>query len=185
APNIVANFTDYFLRRSPRLQSNLTLALTNEQFERLMGAVHTSNNRVGTFSTCTARYNGERNPTKVEEFIAAISTFKMLEKINDCDAINGMPMLLEGDAAEWWRGIKDNVTDFVDVVCKLRESFSPARPAWRIYYEIFELKQQKNEPTDTFIRRKRALFSQLKNVPAEAEQPDMLFGMLHAQIRER
>ncbi|XP_017473239.1 PREDICTED: uncharacterized protein LOC108364160 isoform X2 [Rhagoletis zephyria] len=163
----------------------MSVSLTTEQFERLIRAVHTTNDRTGTFSTCNARYNGERNPSKVEEFIAAISTFKTVEKINDVDAIKGMPMLLEGDAAEWWRGVKDEFADFADVVRRLRESFSPPKPAWRIYSEIFDIKQNKTEPTDTFIRKKRALFSQLQNVPAEAEQLDMLFGMLHAQIRKR
>ncbi|XP_017464511.1 PREDICTED: uncharacterized protein LOC108357933 [Rhagoletis zephyria] len=163
----------------------MAISLTYEQLERLMRAVPTNNDRVGIFSTCSARYNGERNPIKIEEFIAAISTFKIVEKISDADAINEMPTLLEGDAAEWWRGIKDHVTDFIDVLRKLRKCFSPPRPAWKIYAEIFELKQQKNEPTDTFIRKKRALFSQLEKAPAEAEQLDMLFGMLHAQVRER
>lgn len=47
------------------------------------------------------------------------------------------------------------------------------------------MKQQKNEPTDSFIRKKRALFAQFPNCPTESDQLDMLFGMLHSQIRER
>lgn len=67
----------------------------------------------------------------------------------------------------------------------LREAFSPPKPAWRVYAEINEAKQQKNEPTDTFITKKRSLFAQLTNEPAECDQIDMVFGLLHSQIRER
>lgn len=80
----------------------------------------------------------------MEGFIASVSTFTMVKNINDADAINGIPLLLEGDAAGWWRGVKDQVSTFTDVIRMLRESFSPAKPAWRIYSEIMESKQQKN-----------------------------------------
>ena len=159
--------------------------LTSEQFEQLMQRVGACNVRVGTFTTCTSRYSGERSSTKVEEFISAVTTFKALEKIKDADAISGMPMLLEGDAAEWWSGVKSNAESFDDVVRMLHEACSPPKPAWRICAEICEAHQQKGEPTDTFIRRKCVLFAQLTQKPSEATQIDILFGKLRAEIRER
>ncbi|KAI8118467.1 hypothetical protein CVS40_9878, partial [Lucilia cuprina] len=102
---------------------------------------------------------GERNSSKVEEFISAISTFKLVEKIPDPDVVTGMAMLLEGDTAEWWRGVKANVQSFDDVVRMLRESFCPPKP--------------------------RALFAQLPNCPAESDQLDVILCMLHSQICER
>ncbi|XP_075157653.1 activity-regulated cytoskeleton associated protein 2-like [Haematobia irritans] len=159
--------------------------LTTEQFEKLMQAVSTANVKPGTYSHCTARYNGERDPAKLEEFISAITTFKTVGKIGDDDAINSMPMLLLGDASEWWSGVKGKAKKFEDVLKMLRDSFCPPKPAWRIYAEIFEGKQQKNEATDTFIRKKRALFAKLPKAPSEGDQIDILFGMLHVQIRDR
>lgn len=173
------------LRSSQRLTMSTNPSLTTEQFERLMQAVAKANVKSGTYSHCTARYNGERDPVKLEEFIAAITTFKTVEKIEDDDAINSMPMLLLGDASEWWSGVKNKARKFEDVVRMLRESFCPPKPAWRIYAEIFEAKQQKNEATDTFIRKKRALFAKLPKIPLESDQIDILFGMLHVQIRDR
>ncbi|XP_053968777.1 activity-regulated cytoskeleton associated protein 2-like [Anastrepha ludens] len=158
---------------------------TTEQFEQLMQAVGHYNVRSGSLSNCTARYAGERDSTKVEEFIAAVGTFKAVEKISDADAITGMPMILEGDAAEWWRGVQPKPKVFEDVVRMLREAFCPPKPDWRIYAEMIESKQAKNEPTDSFVRRKRALFSQLTNAPSEIGQIDLLFGMIHLQIRDR
>lgn len=174
------------VRRSARIATRTNMvSLSTEQFERLLGAVNKRSERCGSFSSCSARYNGERNPSKVEEFISSISTFKVVENISDSNAVNGMPMILEGEAAEWWRGVKSSAKTFNDVIRMLRESFSPPKPAWRVYAEINEGKQQKREATDSFIRKKRALFAQLPNCPAEADQMDMVFGLLHSQVRER
>ncbi|XP_075158863.1 activity-regulated cytoskeleton associated protein 2-like [Haematobia irritans] len=163
----------------------MSLTLSTEQFEKLLNAVNKPSNKCGSFSGCSARYNGDRSPAKVEEFISAISTYKTVEHISDVNAVNGMPMLLEGDAAEWWSGVRANAKTFSDVIKMIRDAFSPPKPAWRIYSEINECRQQKSEPTDSFIRKKRTLFAQLPNIPSEADKIDMVFGMLHAQIRER
>ncbi|XP_073811718.1 activity-regulated cytoskeleton associated protein 2-like [Musca autumnalis] len=149
-------------------------SLTTEQFEKLVKAVAAANVKVGTFSHCTARYNGEKDSTKLEEFISAITTFKTVENIGDADAINSMPMLLLGDASEWWSGVKSKAKKFDDVVKMLRDSFCPAKPAWRIYAEIFEGKQQKNEAADVFIRKKRALFAKLPRTVLERSNFDEL-----------
>ena len=187
------------LRRSKRLackkstfeetatehSARIMATLTTEQFQKLVDQVNQPSARFGSFSSCTSRFNGERNPSKVEEFISAISTYKLVENITDENAVNSMPMLLEGDAAEWWRGVKASAEKFSDVTRMIRDAFSPPKPAWRIYAEINETKQQISEPTDSFIRKKRALFSRLEKVPDESDQIDILFGMLHSRIRER
>lgn len=176
----------YNLRRSERIATRTNMvSLTTEQFQELLVRVGEANVRVGSFSNCTSRFNGERDTSKVEEFISSISTFKMAENVSDENAVNCMPMLLEGDASEWWRGVKTSGLKFDDVIRMLREAFCPPKPNWRIYVEINETKQQMTEPTDSFIRKKRALFARLTNPPSEADQIDMLFGLLHSQIRER
>ncbi|XP_073821304.1 uncharacterized protein [Musca autumnalis] len=76
--------------------------------------------------------------------------------------------LLTRDAAELWSCVKGKAKTFKDVIKMSREAFAPPKPAWQIYAELFELKQGKNEPTDTFIRKKRTLFAQLAEVPTES-----------------
>ena len=88
-----------------------------------------------------------------------MSTFKTVESVTDVNAINSMPMLLDVDAAEWWRAVKSNAQTFGDVVRMIRDAFSPSKPAVRIFAEIAESKQQMTESTDTFIHKKSALFS--------------------------
>lgn len=161
------------------------VTLSTEQFQQLLSTVAQQSERCGSFSSCLARYNGVRDPAKVEEFIAAISTYKLVENISDGNAVNGMPMLLEGEAAEWWRGVKDSAKKFDDVIKMLRQTFSPKRLAWRIYAEIYEIRQQNKQATDSFVSRKRVLFAELPSPPEEADQIDMIFGLLRSDIRER
>ncbi|XP_061397364.1 activity-regulated cytoskeleton associated protein 2-like [Musca vetustissima] len=162
-----------------------TATLTAEMLEKLMRTVAEANIKVSSFANCSARYSGEGDATKVEEFISAITTFKMVENVSDENAINGMPMLLLGDASEWWAGVKGKAKKFDDVVKMLRDSFCPPKPAWRIYAEIMEGKQQRGEATDSFIRKKRALFAKLTKSPSENDQIDIIFGMLSIDIRDR
>ena len=61
-----------------------------------------------------------------------------MENIIDENAVNSMPMLLESDAAEWWRLVKSSAEKFSDVTRMIRDVFSPPKPAWRIYAEINE-----------------------------------------------
>ncbi|KAI8125535.1 hypothetical protein CVS40_4373 [Lucilia cuprina] len=157
---------------------------SDEQFQQILAAM-SGNVRSGSFTQCTARFKGQRDPAAVEEFLSAISVYKDIEKISDIDALRGMPLLLEDYAASWWIGVKDNVLTFEQAMSLIRSTFTPPIPDWRIFSNFFETKQQKNEPTDVFICKKRLLLSQLKVPPTEMIQINMLYGLLNINIRER
>lgn len=64
------------IRKSHRIAEKLKMVtLSTEQFERLLSAVNQPSENYGSFTNCSARYNGERNPSNVEEFISAISIY--------------------------------------------------------------------------------------------------------------
>uniref|UniRef100_A0A1I8N8S4 Uncharacterized protein n=1 Tax=Musca domestica TaxID=7370 RepID=A0A1I8N8S4_MUSDO len=146
------------------------VSLSTEQFKELLEAVNKQSEKWGSFSGYRSRFNGERNPVKVEEFISAVTPYKTVESISDANAVNGMPMLLEGEAVELWHGVKSKATTFADIEMRLRDAFSPPKPTWRIYAKINESKQQKNEPTDAFMYKERSFFSQLDKITDEADQ---------------
>ena len=50
-----------------------------EQFQQIIAAMGGST-RGGSFTQCTARYNGQRDPAGVEKFLPAISVYKDIEK---------------------------------------------------------------------------------------------------------
>lgn len=136
---------------------------TEEQFQLLVAKMTATQqaNKKGSFSTCTARFSGQRDPLKVEEFIATINVYKDIEAISDAEAVRGLPLLLEDNAVTWWQGIKDEAVTWNDAIKLLRNAFAPLKPAYRIYIEIFEERQSAEESTDNFICKKRALLSQL------------------------
>jgi hypothetical protein len=46
----------------------------------------------------------------VEEFVTAATIYKKVEGISDEDALEGLPLLLTGEANPWWNGIKCNAS---------------------------------------------------------------------------
>ncbi|KAI8118989.1 hypothetical protein CVS40_9414 [Lucilia cuprina] len=140
--------------------------------------------RSSSFTQCSVRFKGQRDPALIEDFLSAIVVFKDINRISDIDALRGIPFLLEDYAASWWIGVKDSICSFEQAISLIWTTFTPHIPDWRIFLKIFEIKQQKNEPTDTFISKKRLLFSQLMLSPAESIQLNILYGLLNTNIRE-
>ncbi|XP_045778552.1 activity-regulated cytoskeleton associated protein 2-like [Maniola jurtina] len=161
------------------------MPLSDEQFKALLAAVG-GGSKKGSFATCTISYEGERDSNTVEAFLAAVSVFKQVEKISDEDAIAGLPLILKKDAATWWQGIKEGITEWDDFKKKLRHSFAPKKPAYKIYQEIINVKQQYDEATEKFVAQNRMLLAQLpKPEHTEEQQLDMVFGQLKLTIKEK
>ncbi|GBP00805.1 Activity-regulated cytoskeleton associated protein 2, partial [Eumeta japonica] len=97
----------------------------------------------------------------VDVFIDAIETYKEVEQISDKDALKGISLLFNGLANIWWKGVRREAKTWDDAIHLLREHFSPTKPAYQIYLEIFETKQGNSEAIDPFICAKRALLAKL------------------------
>ena len=91
------------VRTEPTTAINTMAMFTQQQFQQILA--HMGRNRK-SFTDCSARFEGQHDPAKVEEFIAAVSIFKEIENISDAEAIRGMPLLLGKSAAIWWTGVK-------------------------------------------------------------------------------
>ncbi|KAF9797067.1 hypothetical protein SFRURICE_006942 [Spodoptera frugiperda] len=73
------------------------------------------------FVKCTARFNGTSPDAEVlEAFLDAVEIYKECAAVSDEHALRGLPMLLEGEAAVWWRGVKASVTTWADATARLR-----------------------------------------------------------------
>ncbi|XP_026745485.1 uncharacterized protein LOC113506846 [Trichoplusia ni] len=120
-----------------------------------------------------------RRTSEVESlFLAAASTYKNVEKLNDSDALQGLPLILRDEAAEWWQGAKTGVENrekFCDI---LRHTFAPRKPAYMICHQITHGAQQPDVTTEAFIAKKRALFASLPP-PAltETQQIVLVFAL--------
>ncbi|XP_053999877.1 activity-regulated cytoskeleton associated protein 2-like [Hylaeus anthracinus] len=132
-----------------------TLQLSTSQFSQILESIQrTQPVKEGSFAKCTARFDGNSNHAKVVEIIATISIFKDIEFISDENALRGLPLLLEGYATTWWRGVQPTVRTWEDAIDAIRATFAPRRPAYQIYMEIFRHSQDAKTATDLFISKK-------------------------------
>lgn len=136
--------------------------MTNEQLHALIEAVRqsavtaagsavatnasTTSKTKGSFSNCTHRFGGARSHDEVEEFITNIVTYKELEDISDENALKGISLLFYGIASTWWQGVRKEAKTWNDAIGLIREHFSPTKPAYQVYMEFFEKKQEISSP---------------------------------------
>ncbi|PZC85325.1 hypothetical protein B5X24_HaOG201821 [Helicoverpa armigera] len=88
-------------------------------------------------------------------------------------------MLLEGEAAVWWRGVKASVSTWSDALARLRDTYGVAQPAHQVLCEIYAAEQRDDERVDSFIYKVRALIAKLPYKLDEQLQIDMCYGLLH------
>lgn len=174
----------------------MAIQMTEEQFQTLMARFTELGNpiqrnqdeqipdRGGSLVGCDARFKGERDDATVEEFISKTTIYKRVTNVSDANAIEGLPLLLQGEASTWWTGVRNQVTTWDQAVKLLRSAFAPERPAHWVYLDIFSSSQDKQTTTDQFICEKRALFARLPDTHTEAVQLNMVYGLLRREIRE-
>ncbi|KOB67976.1 Retrovirus-related Pol polyprotein from transposon 17.6 [Operophtera brumata] len=163
------------------------VSFSEDQFRDLLGVLASRNKtKPGSFASCTARFDGSRDTTKVEAFLSTIITYKKIEKITDEDAIEGLTLLLSDEASIWWIGVKEEVTTWANVLKILRTTFAPKRPAYKIYDELITQKQQSSKGIELFVAKKRALMAELpKPSLTESQCLDILYSSLHAVVRDK
>ncbi|KAH8370137.1 hypothetical protein KR093_002251 [Drosophila rubida] len=178
-----------------------TIQMTNEQLRELIETVKSSAvsaaNAAGTsgdssvtkskanFSNCVHKFHGTRSYDVVEEFITNIVTYKELEGISDENALKGISLLFFGIASTWWQGVRKEAKTWDDAIGLIREHFSPAKPAYQVYMDIFAKKQLDEVAIDTFVVEKRALLAQLPaDRHTEETELDFLYGLLNIKYRK-
>lgn len=172
--------------------------MTTEQLQQLIEAVRVTaasgaasavvnadHKSKGSFSNCGSRFGGQRDHEAVEEFITSMVTYKEIESISDEDALKGISLLFYGLASTWWQGVRKEAKTWNDVLVLIRDHFSPTKPAYQIYMDIFEKKQDDKTAIDTFVCQKRALLAQLPDGRHDEEtEIDLVYGLLNIKYRK-
>ncbi|XP_017061481.1 activity-regulated cytoskeleton associated protein 1 [Drosophila ficusphila] len=181
-----------------------TFQMTSEQLRELIDAVRVSAESAagkaataageaqastskgkGSFSACTHSFGGTRDHDVVEEFITNIKIYKELEDISDENALKGISLLFYGLASTWWQGVRREAETWNDAIALIREHFSPTKPAYQVYMEFFQKKQEDSDHIDTFVVHKRALLAQLPSGRHDEEtELDLLYGLLNIKYRK-
>lgn len=139
----------------------------------------------GNMSKCTSRFDGQsRDPEVVEAFINSVEIFKECSSVSDDLALRGLPMLLHGEAAVWWRGVRTEVSSWPEAVKRLRYMYGVPRPGYKIFRNIFA-DEQNGELADTFIVKIRSMISKLPYILPEEAKLDIIYGLLHKRIHKR
>lgn len=139
----------------------------------------------GSFSNCSSRFGGQRDHDAVEQFITSMETYKEIEHISDEDALRGISLLFYGLASTWWQGVKREAKTWSEALELIRSHFSPTKPAYQIYMEIFQSSQDAGTAIDTFVCQKRALLAQLpEGRHNEETELDFIYGLLHINYRK-
>uniref|UniRef100_T1PKI4 Retrotransposon gag protein n=1 Tax=Musca domestica TaxID=7370 RepID=T1PKI4_MUSDO len=134
---------------------------------------------------CPYRYGGERDREIVEEFILSTQTYKDIQAIGDEEALKCLPLLFYDYASTWWQGVRYHIASWQDALESLRNHFAPPRPAYQIYLEFFEEKQDDVTSCDRFLDKKRAILAQLpRGRHNEAIELDLLYGLMHLKYRK-
>lgn len=141
--------------------------------------------RPGNFSKCTSRFNGStKNADELEAFIDAIEVYRDCTNVSEEHALRGLPMLLVGEAAVWWQGVKASVASWPDALLRLRAMYGVPRPAYKVFRDIFSY-EQSSERADVFICKVRALLAKLPYEVPEIMKLDIVYGLLDRRIRKR
>lgn len=160
--------------------------MSEEMLQNLISGIirNQTSEQKGNFSQCTARFSGTSD---VNTFVENIKIYKSCVNISDENALKGLPMLLQGNAAVWWQGVKLSIKTFVEAIEALISAYGVKKPPYQIYQELFSRQQEETEKTDIFVSRARALFAQLpvENKCPSVCQIDMVYGLLNYQIRKR
>lgn len=177
------------------------IQMTNEQLQQLIEAVRISatsaaaasasgvnpnaSKSKASMSDCPVNFWGDRDHESVESFITGVCTYKEIESISNEDAVKGISLLFKGIASTWWQGIRKEAKSWDDVIRLIREHFSPAKPAYQVYMEIFEKKQDETTAIDTFVCQKRALLAQLPDGRHDEEtEIDLIYGLVNLKYRK-
>lgn len=170
--------------------------MTTEQLQQLIEAVRVSaaNSAAGgavagtskkSLSFCPAAFHGDRDHEVVEEFITAVVTYKEVEGISDEDALRSISLRFCGTASTWWQGVRKEAKTWGEAIALIREHFSPTKPSYQVYMEIFEKKQSERTAIDTFVCQKRALYALLPEGRHDEEtELDFTYGLLNLKYRK-
>ncbi|XP_037294865.1 activity-regulated cytoskeleton associated protein 2-like [Manduca sexta] len=140
----------------------------------------------GNFSKCSARFEGTTGDAEtLEAFIDAVLVFKECAGVTDENVVRGLPMLLTGNAAVWWQGIKKDIHDWEDAIARLRGMYGIVKPAYKLFREIFGYEHTLPERSEVFACKIRALISQLPYDLCDAARINIVYGLLNRKIRKR
>lgn len=158
---------------------------STEQMKAIMGMMNQFHApaQSGDFIKCKQRFSGNGDED-VEAFIDAVLVYKDCARVSDGNALRSFPTLLLGTALTWWSGVKNNMTDWNQVLNSFKSAFCNIKPAHQIFSEIFSKRQNTTTNTELFICESRSLLAKLPYNLEEIVLLDIIYSQLKFEIRK-
>lgn len=99
--------------------------------------------------------------------------------ITDLEIYNCLPVVLHGEALDWFRINKSKMPTFKDFSQALVSNFSVKNYQDKLMYEALARQQGKNEPITTFVTNIRLIFNQMEPRLPESRQIDIACNNLN------
>lgn len=144
----------------------------------VLGNTHITNNNPCNFSQPTAcsskgvpvyklgiQFDGE--PSKLLSFIEKVEELAEARNVSQSNLFSSASDLFTGKATYWFRQVKSCLSNWEDLVLKLKKDFLSTDFDEDIWTQIKSRRQGKTEPVVLFIACLETLFARLSRTPAE------------------
>lgn len=123
-------------------------------------------------------FNGKQgsDPHRFLDYLNECSTSM---GITDLEIYNCLPVVLHGEALDWFRINKSKMPTFKDFSQALVSNFSVKNYQDKLMYEALARQQGKNEPITTFVTNIRLIFNQMEPRLPESRQIDIACNNLN------
>lgn len=115
---------------------------------------------MGMLARCKVTFGGGPHES-VGAFIDAVECYYECAQVPDSNIIRGLSMLLTGEAATWWQGLKHTISSWTQAKDNLTSAYGDRRHPHRVYLNIFA-SPQTTQNTDMFVVHVRALLARLQ-----------------------
>lgn len=114
------------------------------------------------------KFDGDCRSFGVNAFLERVTELAQARGVNKNELFSSAIDLFSGKALIWYRSIKNSVTDWDSLVSLLKLNFLPSDYDDKLWEEIKQRSQGREEPVAIFIAVMETLFSRLARPPAEA-----------------
>lgn len=131
------------------------------------------------------RFSGDGTGQSINAFLENISAIRRARNTSRRDLFRQAIDLFEGPALSWYKSIRRDVDSWDEIVNLLREEFEPEDYEDRLWEEIRNRTQGREEKVGAFIVTMKNYFARLPNLPSEKKMLKQIQKNLTPFFQER
>lgn len=146
------------------------LNLETPSLEHNLQVIHTPvpvNAKTVAVYKWNVKFDGDSHNSSVVAFLERVSELAQARSVSKNDLFSSAVDLFSGKALIWYRSIKNTVTDWDSLVSLLKREFLPSNYDDRLWDELKQRVQGRDEPVTLYIAVMETLFGRLARPPSE------------------